>query len=233
MSKKKYDPTIPRLNPEIKEILSLIRKNSTELIKETNFITRRGQALILIAHLEELIDQPEYFIDVEEGLIDNDNYYIKPESFSDGQVKFLPQKPFDSLDISQDYFFFFSNQKISYLYQDKPLDPYYCRSSDFGLITYTLQKIYCTANKTQVHINDYQVFTNCLNDIKSSNKQTFTEGNHRYFILADPQGLNYQQPLVITKLNSLEEAIFITKKMTEYLDIRFLVAKQIYMFDSH
>ncbi len=233
MTKKKYDPLIPRINPEIEEILSLIKKNSEELIKETNFITRRGQARILIAHLEELIEQPEYFIDVEEGLIDDVNYYLKPENFSDCQVNFLEKKPFDLVKFDQDYFFFFSNQKISYLYQHKPLDPYYCRSSQYGLISYTLQIMYCTANQTKVHVNDYQVFTNCLKEIKSSINHTFITDNHTYFILADPQGINYKQSLVICKSNSLEEGIFICDKISEYLDIRFLLAKQIYSFDAH
>lgn len=41
---KKYDPLQPRLNPEIEEILWLIKKNCDELIKEKNFFkqTRTG-----------------------------------------------------------------------------------------------------------------------------------------------------------------------------------------------
>ena len=82
-------------------------------------------------------------------------------------------------------------------------------------------------NPTLVHINNEEVIKGCLKEIKSSTKQTFTKEDHKYSIIADPQGVSYGLPLILTLTNSKEEAIFIGDNLTKYLDIRFLVAKQI------
>ncbi|WP_330203711.1 hypothetical protein [Cyanobacterium sp. Dongsha4] len=233
MMDKKYDPLQPRLNPEIEEILWLIKKNCDELIEEKNFLSRRGQARILIAHLEELVEQPEYFIDVEEGLIDDSRYWMKEGNFTDNSPLFLKEKPFDFAETTENLYFFYSNNKFSLLYKNSPFDPYYCPCLDYGFIVYTLEKLYTTQQETQVHINDNEVITNCLEEIKSNYSQQYLQTDNRYFILIDPLGVNYGLSLTVTTTNNYEEAIFIANSLTDYLPIRFLVAKQIYVFDTH
>ena len=100
-------------------------------------------------------------------------------------------------------------------------------------MVYTLEKVYSTQNPTLVHINNEEVIKRCLKEIKSPTKQTFTKEDHKYFIIADPQGVSYGLQLTVTITNNKEEAIFMADHLTKYLDIRFLVAKQIYLFDAH
>ena len=64
----------PRPNPEIEEILLLIKKNCDELLQKTDFIRRRGKARILMAHLQELDQQPEFLLDGSSGLINDSRY---------------------------------------------------------------------------------------------------------------------------------------------------------------
>ncbi|WP_342596596.1 hypothetical protein VKI21_10110 [Cyanobacterium aponinum UTEX 3222] len=119
------------------------------------------------------------------------------------------------------------------MYKNVPFDPYYCPCLDYGFIVYTLEKLYTTQQETQVHINDNEVITNCLDEIKSSYSQQYLQTDNRYFILIDPLGVNYGLSLTVTTTNNYEEAIFIANSLTDYLPIRFLVAKQIYVFDTH
>ncbi len=233
MNKKNYDPLKPRPNSEIEEILLLIKKNCDELLHETDFIRRRGQARILMAHLQELEQQPEFLLDVASGLINDSSYWIKEENFTEDCPEFLSENPFNAPEHTENIFFFFSNNKLSSLYSSPPLDPYYYRCSDYGLIVYTLEKVYSTQNQTLVHINNEEVIKHCLKEIKSSTKQTFPKEDNKYYIIADPQGVSYGLSLTVTITNSKKLAIFIAENLTEYLDIRFLIAKQIYVFDGH
>ena len=100
-------------------------------------------------------------------------------------------------------------------------------------MVYTLEKVYSTQNPTLIHVNNEEVIKGCLKEIKSPTKQTFTKEDNKYFILADPQGVSYGLQLTVTITNNKEEAIFMADNLTKYLDIRFLVAKQIYLFDGH
>jgi len=233
MIKKNYDPLKPRLNSEIEDILWLIKMNCDELIEEKDFLIRKGQANILIAHLEELIEQPEFFMDVEEGLIEDSRYWMKEDNFTDNIPSFLKEKPFDFAETTENLFFFYSNNKLSYLYQNLPFDPYNCPCLDYGYIVYTLEKLYSTSQETKVHLNDNEVVTRCLEEIKANYPQTYQNTDNRYFILTDPFGVRYGLSLTVTTTNNLEEAKFIADSLTEYLPIRFLVAKQIYVFDTH
>lgn len=233
MIEKKYDPLKPRLNTEIENILWLIKKNCDELIEEKNFFVRQGQANILIAHLEELIEQPEFFLDVEEGLIEDSRHWMEENSFTDNFSSFLREKPFDFAETTENLFFFYSNNKLSFLHPNFPFAPDNFPCLDYGLIVYTLEKLYSTSQETKVHINNNEVITRCLQEIQSCYPQKYQETENRYFILTDPLGVRYGLSLTATTTANLEEAVFIADSLTEYLPIRFLVAKQIYVFDSH
>lgn len=233
MSKKKYNPLKARPNPEIEQILFLVKKNCDELLNEKDFTRRKGKAFILMAHLKQLTEETEFLVDVEKRLIHDSRYWMKVENFVDDYPDFLEIKPFDLCEKDEEKFFFYSNNKLSFLYSKPPLDPYYYRSSDYSFVVYTLEKIYATFNKTSVHINDYQVVERCLKEIKSQINQTFIDEKNKYFVLADPQGVSYGLPLTMTITNNQKEAILIADFLTQYLAIRFLVAKQIYVFDSH
>ncbi len=59
---------------ELQNKISRIKKNCDELLQKTDFIRRRGKARILMAHLQELDQQPEFLLDGSSGLINDSRY---------------------------------------------------------------------------------------------------------------------------------------------------------------
>ena len=62
------DPRKPKKNPELKFMEQAMRDTWLRFRTADNYSEKRGNAMILQAHLEEWLNQPECICDLEEGV---------------------------------------------------------------------------------------------------------------------------------------------------------------------
>jgi hypothetical protein len=220
------DPLRRRPNPEIQEMLRVIRTSADEMLAETDYTRRRGLARILIAHLEALVDEPELVPGpVQEGPGSGDRFRLEASEFESGKVPFLDEEPFEHPGESEGSFFFFAGGKLSPLYRGPALDPYQFPNPlyRFGPWAYSLEKRFSTEQETKSRVPG-----SVVDALGAKKRAPGSDATPEYFVLCDPKGVDEVEPpqsLLVSTHASLPRAIGAARKLSAKLGIRALVAK--------
>ncbi len=224
------DPFRQRPNPEIPEILQVLRKSFDELLKETDYTRRIGRARVLIAHLESLVDEPELVPGpVQEGAGLGARFLLPASEFPEGSaVPFLNEYPFDRPGDGEGLCFFYAGRRVSPLYTGPALDPYRFPQPlhDSGPWVYSLEKRLVTKMD-----RDCRVPASVLEGIRERNRRqkavSPNDDTEMHFVLCDPRGFDDESPptsLEVGRYTSLRRAMSTAERLSETLGIRMLVA---------
>jgi hypothetical protein len=105
------DPRQAKKNAELKFIEKAMLDSWRSFRSANNHSEKRGHAMILQAHIEEWLDQPESIPDLEEGVSCPSGCPYRPEDVPDDA-----EMPFDRGGQTTDAFFFQSGSVTSKIY---------------------------------------------------------------------------------------------------------------------
>ncbi len=222
-----FDPRNPRRNPEVDDIMKAMKSRWEELIRSPNHTQLIGNAAIMGAHIEQLLDEPEFVYDLAKGTARPQRDLLMPPGDAGEAVL---EDPFEKPGISKDRFFYFNyNSRITPLLEKDQLSLY----DPFRMSVYwvqVLEKRYAAEKETSMH------FTSETALERWTPKKTHPElaPGEIHFVLGDPLGF-YDGLSVknVYKTADLEKAIKEADRLSNSYDIRFLVATFRDIFHTH
>lgn len=225
MSSKK-DPRKPRKNPELKFIEQVMLDNWRRFRAANNYSEKRGNAMILQAHLEEWLAQPESLCELEYG--------VSSETGAPYRLKDIPvdtELVFDRGGPAENIFFFYTGGSISQLFTKAELDADPDKVRKYGYYVVTVyEKMYATKNVTEMHFTSEEAirqYINLSNLTRWSQKDDFD-------VLADPLGCpDPKKCQIVSRYRNLKKAVAKAEKLAEEFSIRFIVAKVQGLVDNH
>lgn len=214
----RYNPRQPRPNPEVKEILSCIKRTHADLQKAETHTQRRGYARILKAHLEMLEEEPETFTDLQPGTVDWIRKLVGPELRERAPLR--EESPFDLTGESKgDFFFYADGGYVSPLYGGEVVDPYQIPSMhQYGPWSYSLEKLYASANPTTHHFTDPEML------LRFTGFKRYPNRENQFWLLPDPRGLQGGGSMLLQTYSTQTYAKKAADRLGKQLDIRFVVA---------
>jgi hypothetical protein len=225
MSSKK-DPRKFRTNPELKFIEKVMFDSWRQFRSADNYSEKRGSAMILQAHLEEWLDQPETFCDLENGVSTETNVPYRTKDVPlDAELVFYRGGPADNL------FFFYAGGTISQLFTKAELyaDPEKVRRYGYYVVT-IYEKMWATENATESHFTSEEAIRR---HIPSSSLTRWSQKND-FDVLADPQGCpDPKKCQIVSRYRSLKKAISKAENSAQEFGIRFVVGRVHGLVDNH
>lgn len=218
----KYDPRKPRANKEIPDILRCVERCQADLQAAKTHSQMRGHAMVLRAHLEQLLDEPEFHTDLIEGTVEARKLLTGPKIEKD--APFTGQWPFEQVGSSQNLYFFYANGSVSQLYEGPAIDPYQVHELwSFGPYTYSLEQLFCTEAETENHLAGPQILARLVNKGKGKGMDT------PYWLFCDPRGVWGGSTELVKAYASEGPALKAAKRLSERLGIRFWVGRLCYL----
>ena len=219
------DPRKPKKNPELKFIEQAMRDNWRRFGTADNYSEKRGNTMVLQAHLEEWLDQPERICELEEGVSSATGAPHRPKDIpEDAELVFERGGP------AEDAFFFYTGGFISQLFAKAELDadPEKVRKYGYYVVT-VYQKLYAAMNMTEMHFTSEEALRRHINSsaLPGSRKDNFD-------VLADPLGCpDPKKCHIVSRYRNLKRAEAKADKLAEEFGIRFVVAKVLGLVDNH
>ncbi len=222
----KRDPREPGKNPELKFIEKIMLDSWRRFRAAENYSEKRGDAMILQAHLEEWLDQPESFCDLEDGVSSETGASYRPKD-----IPADAEWVFDRGGTVEGLFFFYAGGSISPLFTRAELDADPDKVRKYGYyVVVVYEKLYATENVTEMHFSSEEGMrrhTNSTNPTRWSQKDDFD-------VLADPRGCpDSKKCQIVFRYRSLKKAMAKAETLAEEFGIRFVVAKVHGTVDNH
>ena len=228
----------PRPNLEIPTILRCIRKDSKALFAENDFTTRRGYAAVLIAHLESLMEQPEFLPPVlQDGSAKHDSAILFPKFSGLNAPPFVDISPFDDAAIDQEYYFYLSERLISGLYRGPAVSPHLLGGwtiagtttvPQHGLVVSVLRPVFLTSPGQSFHLDSLLT----VRDLIHADLNTPQVGDARYAVIINPLAI-VESSFCLGSFTERTRAERIARRLHKMLRIRFLVAEVVDSWDFH
>jgi len=222
----KNDPREPRENRELKFIERVMQESWRSFRAAESHNEKRGAAMILQAHIDEYLDQPEHVHDLAEGVSFESGCPYRLDDGPEGA-----EMPFDKGGQATDAFFYETGRKITRLYTRAELDAEPEMSRKFGWYVVTLyEKIYATEDETTAHFTRYEAVNRYLQP--SSREPRPRKGD--YVLWADPLGgYDPKQSEIVAQYRHVNMAIERARKVATDYGIRIIVAKHLGSVDNH
>lgn len=216
------DPREPRVNRELKQIEKLMAAKWKEFRGAETHSERRGNLMIMQAHMEEWLDQPEFIYDLEEGPVAVK--YNEPNPVE--HMEF----PFDSPGETSGFEYFGHRGRPSRLYrsEERKADSYLSRHYG-GFVVWSFEKLYATENSTKMHFSSQQAL---LRHTSGKSDDPWPEIN-KYHVFSDPAGCADGNTCVLCAVTHEKTAIKKAKEWAEKFGVRFLVARAVSYVDNH
>jgi len=219
------DPRQPRKNPALPDIEKLMRNNWQGFKTAQNHSQRRGYLMILNAHIESWLNEPEFIRDLEDA----------PAPIADGAAG-LPvnaELPFDQRgEPAAEAFFYCSAGGVTtelLSKADLDADPHRAFRVP-GFVVRLYRKIYATPNETRMHFSSDEAFERHIST--ATTKTWPVKGS--YDVLMDPRGgLDGSRCRRAFTTKNQKIAVKKADTFAEKFGIRFLVAELIGTEDTH
>ena len=222
----KTDPKTPRPNPELRFLERILLDAWREFRSADNYGEKRGRAMILQAHLDEWLGQPEHIQDLEQGR----------HPAADGAVdrKDIPanaEMPWDRGGPAGGVFFFRTGHWTSQLFTQAELDADPDKSRNYGWYVVTLyEKIYASPANTVNHLSSEAALHR---HIPSSAKSGGLELD-LYDVFMDPAGgPDPGRMFFAARYRSRKRALEAADRFSAAYGIRFLAARIAGWADNH
>lgn len=222
----KIDPTIPKPNPELRFLERILLEAWRAFRSEQDHGEKRGRAMILQAHLDEWLNQPEQVRELEPGRHpDADNAGIR------GEVPPNAEMPFDRGGPAEGVFFFKTGNWSSQLFTQAELDADPNKSRDYGWYVVTLyEKVYASSIETYNHFSTEAALHR---HIPSSAKSGGLEKD-RYDVFLDPAGgPDPKRMFFAARYRTRDAALEEADRLAASFGIRFLAARIAGWVDNH
>ncbi len=182
--------------------------------------------MILQAHLEEWLFQPDIIYDLEKG--------VSSLTGAPDRLKGMPtdaELVFERGGSTENSFFFYTGGSISQVFKKAELDANPDKIREYGYYVVTVyEKIYATKNVTAMHFSSEEAIRkhiNLSNMVRWSQKADFD-------VLADPLCCpDPKKCQIVSRYKKLKNAIAKAEKLADEFNIRFVVAKVIGLVDNH
>ena len=182
--------------------------------------------MILQAHLEEWLDQPETICDLENG--------VSTETDVPYRMKDVPldaELVFDRGGSADNLFFFYTSGSISQLFTKVELDADPEKVRRYGYYVVTIyEKMWATENATESHFTSEEAIRR---HIPSSSLARWSQKND-FDVLADPQGCpDPKKCQMVSRYRSLKKAVSKAENSAQEFGIRFVVGRVHGLADNH
>lgn len=209
------DPRAPRPNPEIRDIRRAMAKKWRELERSQNFKQLRGNAAVLRAHLDMLLDEPEFLFDLEPIPPGAERELISvPRPEISGRDPFEPET-LAEMDPEARFFRTYGGGTTRLFPPDAlaEVDP-------FGLSAYWVQivkPVFLSEGATRMRLTSEAALRRCAPARKASRDAP-------HHLILDPLGWTGKSAPTVNRYVRLSAAIQAAERLGEWLEIRFLVA---------
>ena len=217
------NPRQPKKNRELKNIEKLMVQKWREFRTAESHKEKVGNAMLLQAHLEAWLDEPEFVVDLMDGAVEGAKRMDDdPED---------AEYPWEKAGEAEDAIFCLGYGGPSRLYTKKQwrTEPYITmKYGNFVVPVY--EKVYATEQETVAHFTSEQAFAGHVN---------FTQKGMRgcegyYDVLSDPLGCDQMNgSLRVYASRNKKRAIRKADNLSEEYGIRFVVAKLLGLVDNH
>lgn len=217
------NPRHPKKNRELKSIEKLMVRKWREFRNADNHREKVGNAMLLQAHLEAWLDEPEFITDLMDGAVEGAKRMDDdPEN---------AQYPWDKAGESEDAIFCLGYGGPSRLYTKEQwrAEPYITmKYGNFVVPVY--EKVYSTDQETVAHFISEQAFARHVNITQKGMR-----GYEGYYdVLSDPAGCDQMNgSFRVYASSSMKRAIKKADILAEKYGIRFVVAKLLGLVDNH
>jgi hypothetical protein len=225
----------PQANPDIEVTLRAIRDDVDFLLSEKDPTTRRGCAMVLIAHLEHLVESEDPLPPgLMEGVVDVPADWLGGDLLGGRGLKGLSDRPFSRAVSSTDSYFIEFNGRLSRLFTDLPSDdrPF---TGYAGPWVFVHRAEHVTATPTTFHLRGSEAFARVSGLLALHPGPPGSTGCR---LMLDPRGYSRSRgavpaSLVLGAMEDLERARAAADELSAALGIRLLVATEVLRIDNH
>lgn len=220
------DPEKPRPNRELKAIEKVMVQCWRRFRSSEDYVGKRGNAMLLQAHLEAWLEEPETFCDLETGLSSKPGM-----SHQSGDILENTQSVFQHGGLAGNLFFFRTGDAISQLFTQAELDADPNKSRNYGYyVVVVYEKIYATQNETRMHFTSEDALKR---HIHSSSVERWVQKND-FDVLADPRGCpDPGKCHTVFRYRNQKAAMRKADQLAQRYGIRFVVGRVLGWVDNH
>ena len=216
--KRKYDPRAPRLNPEIEVFRRVFTNRLREFKMSESYTEMVGNAVITRAVIEQFLEEPEFIYDIAEIPPEKKRELLFPE---DGDAGVGLEDPFAEPGYSEGRFFYYNySSRITPLFRKEQASLY----DPWKLSVYwvrVLEKRYASSAETRMRFTSEEALRRCIPRPRPLDRRE----RGVYLLMCDPLGYyDGKSAKIAAEYVSLSRAVKAADRLSEWLDIRFLVA---------